>query len=225
MDVFTPNRKALVLGASGLIGTELVSQLCDHKQYSEIIIAGRTKPGIENTKIRFKQVDMTRIFDYPEVFEADDIFCCLGTTIKKAGSQEKFREVDYHMIVNSAKAAEGKCKSFVLISSIGANKDSSNFYLKTKGETENDVLACNIPSISILRPSILYGNRKEKRLGEKLGIMFMKLIQPLMIGSLKKYRGNHAENVARAMILYALENKAGKHIYISEEFEKKVKTA
>jgi uncharacterized protein YbjT (DUF2867 family) len=215
-------RKAIVLGGTGLIGNELIQLLIENSNYSEIRVLGRRNTEHKNPKVKFYPVDLSHISDSSKLFEVEDVFCCLGTTMKKAGSKEAFKRVDYDMIVNGAKSAEGKIQNFVLISSLGANPQSGNFYLKTKGETERDVNACNIPSISILRPSILFGNRHENRLGEKIGIWVMKAMGPLLVGGLKKYRGNEATTVAKAMIIYALENKPGRHVYESIEFEKKV---
>lgn len=223
MDVNTTTRKAIVLGSTGLIGTELVEQLIKQDIYSEIRILGRRNVEVNDPKIIFHQVDMDNITEHANLFDVDDVFCCLGTTIKKAGSQAAFKKVDFEMIVNAAKASEEKSKQFLMISSLGANKNSSNFYLKTKGETEAMVMATNIRSIYIFRPSILFGNRKENRTGEKIGIAFMKVLGPVLIGSLKKYRGNHAHSVAKAMILSALSNDTGKHIIESTAIEEMVK--
>ncbi len=218
-------RKAIVLGGTGLIGNELIQLLMENSNYSEIRVLGRRNTEHKNPKVKFYPVDLSHISDSTKLFEVEDVFCCLGTTMKKAGSKEAFKHVDYDMILNGAKSAEGKIQNFILISSLGANPQSGNFYLKTKGETERDLSGLNIPSISILRPSILFGNRHENRLGEKIGIWVMKAMSPLFIGPLKKYRGNKASTVAMAMVIYALENKPGRHIYESIEFEKKVAAA
>ena len=215
-------RKAVVLGGTGLIGGELIKLLVKNSSYSEIRILGRRDVDIASSKIRFYKVDMENLQQHESLFEVDVVFCCLGTTIKTAGTKEAFRKVDYDMVVNAAKIAEKYIKNFILISSLGANANASNFYLKTKGEVEKMVLESNIESISILRPSILYGNRVEKRSGEKIGIAFMKFATPILQGSLKKYRGIEATTVAEAMVIYDLEEKKGKFIYESPEIELKV---
>ncbi len=213
------NLKAVVLGGTGLIGNELIHLLADHKLFGEIRILGRRNTGLESGKIHFHQVDMEHIAEHGSLFGADVVFCCLGTTMKTAGSKEAFRKVDYNMVVDAAHIAEGKIRQFIMISSLGAKATSSNFYLRTKGEAENAVIAANIDTVHILRPSILYGDRKEKRGGEKIGIAFMKMMSPLMLGSLKKYRGNEASNVAKAMVCYSLQSEKGKFIHEPREID------
>jgi uncharacterized protein YbjT (DUF2867 family) len=220
MKVNTPPRKAIVLGGTGLIGEELIRQLIAHEAYAEISVLGRRNTAPAHPKLIFYAVDMHDMSPHANLFEVNDVFCCLGTTIKKAGSQAAFQQVDREMVIQAAQLAQDRAHQFILISSLGANKKSGNFYLKTKGETEAVVIQTSIPSISILRPSILFGNRKEKRTGEKIGIIVMKLLGPLFIGGLKKFRGNHAETVARTMLLCALNNQPGTHIYESLDIER-----
>lgn len=212
-------RKAVVLGATGLIGNELVELLATHKRYAEIRIIGRKNTPVPSSKIKFYQTDMEQLASQQELFNVNDIFCCLGTTMKTAGSKEAFRKVDYQMVADAALNSEGRVEQFLMISSLGASLKTSNFYLKTKGEVEAFICSKNIPSIHILRPSILFGNRKESRTGEKIGIAFMKTMGPLMLGSLKKFRGNEAKNVANAMIHYALLEQKGIFIHESRELE------
>lgn len=224
MEENTIPRKAVVLGGTGLIGGELIKLLIENNSYTEIRVLGRRNVDIASSKIHFFKVDMENLLQHESLFKVDDVFCCLGTTIKTAGSKEAFRKVDYEMVVNAAKATEshpceGRDQQFIMISSLGANTQVSSFYLRTKGETEKAVLETNIHSISILRPSILFGNRVEKRAGEKIGISFMKFATPILQGSLKKYRGIEAKTVAEAMIIYALAAKKGKFIYESLEIE------
>jgi uncharacterized protein YbjT (DUF2867 family) len=219
MEQNTIKYNAVVLGGTGLIGHELLKILIADPQYTEIHLIGRRDSELASSKIHFHQVDMNEISQHADLFNTDIVFCCLGSTMKSAGSKEAFYKIDFDMVVNAAKNAEGKVQQFLMISSLGANKDSSNFYLRTKGEVEAAVQELNIPSVSILRPSILFGNRKEKRSGEKMGIVFMKAIQPILIGGLKKYRGNEAANVANALVRLSKQNKQGKFIYESTEVE------
>jgi uncharacterized protein YbjT (DUF2867 family) len=216
--------KAIVLGGTGLIGDELLKLLITNPQYSQIHLVGRKDTELTSSKIHFHAVNMEDLSQYASLFEGDMVFCCLGSTMKNAGSKEAFKKVDFDMVVNAAKNSEGKAKQFIMVSSLGANKNSSNFYLRTKGETEAAVMEMKIPSISILRPSMLFGNRKEKRTGEKIGIVFMKATAPFMVGPLKKYRGNEAVSVANAMVKLAEQNKQGKFIYESTEIEEIGKT-
>jgi uncharacterized protein YbjT (DUF2867 family) len=219
MDVSINQMKAIVLGGTGLIGGELIQQLINENNYAEIHIIGRRPTDHKSSKIFFHQVNMNEISNYADLFNVDSVFCCLGTTIKTAGSQEAFRQVDYEMVVNSAKAVEGKAKQFLMVSSVGANSKSGNFYLRTKGETEDAIMQLNIPNVTIVRPSMLFGNRKEKRIGEKIGIVFMKMFEPVMLGGLKKYRGIEASKVAGAMIKLSLDVNSGKRIYESQHLE------
>jgi uncharacterized protein YbjT (DUF2867 family) len=219
MDQNTHKYSAVILGATGLIGHELLKMLMVDTRYSKVHLIGRRNTDLASSKIYFHQVDMDQLDAHADLFNVDIVFCCLGSTMKNAGSKEAFYRVDFDMVVNAAKNSEGKVKHFLMVSSLGANKNSSNFYLRTKGEAEAAVSEKNIPSISILRPSILFGNRQEKRNGEKMGIAFMKAIQPILMGGLKKYRGNHATSVARTMIKLAEENKPGKLIIESTRIE------
>lgn len=219
MDVSTKQMKAIVLGGTGLIGGELIQQLINENIYSEIHVIGRKPTDHKSSKIFFHQVDMNKIGEYSDLFNVNTAFCCLGTTIKTAGSKEAFTKVDHDMVVDAAKAGENKIEHFIMVSSLGASAKSSNFYLRTKGQTEDDILNLKIPSVTIVRPSMLFGNRKEKRTGEKIGIAFMKFAEPIMQGGLKKYRGIEASDVAKAMIKLSMDKNAGKRIYESQNLE------
>jgi uncharacterized protein YbjT (DUF2867 family) len=212
--------KAIVLGGTGLIGHELLKILIADPQFAEVHLIGRRDTDLTSSKIHFHQVDMNEIDQHASLFNADIVFCCLGSTMKNAGSKEAFYKIDFDMVASAAKNAEGKAQQFLMVSSLGANPHSSNFYLRTKGEVETAIQERNIPSISIFRPSILFGDRKEKRSGEKMGIAFMKAVQPVLIGGLKKYRGNEATHVANAMVKVSKQNKQGRFIYESTEIEK-----
>lgn len=149
---------------------------------------------------------------------ADDIFCAIGTTIKKAGSQENQYRIDCEYPNNIAKLAkENGAKQFALVSSIGANKNSNNFYLRTKGDLEEKLKSLNFNSLIIMRPSLILGNRKEFRLGEKTAIIFAKIVSPLFIGGLKKYKGVNASNIAQSMILHSNNGNQGLKIVESAE--------
>ena len=141
---------------------------------------------------------------------AGDIYCALGTTIKKAGSQSKFREVDFQYPLNLARAAKSTgALQFLLVSSVGANAHTRNFYLRTKGELEQALVDEHFGSLQIFRPSILVGARSERRPGERFGIALGRLIAPLMVGSWRKFRPIEASTVARAMVRAALQQTHG----------------
>lgn len=212
-------KTAIVLGASGLIGGYCLSHLLEDKNYSKVISLHRRK--LENTHPKLVQhiIDFENPEDYINYFKADDVFCCLGTTIKTAGSQAAFKQVDFEYVIESARfSLMNGAKQFLVVSSIGANASSANFYLRTKGRMEEELKKFPFQHIHIFRPSMLLGPRKEFRLGEYIGKVVMKIIGPLMLGPLKKYKAIHAETVAKAMINAAnIPGTKPIHIYESDE--------
>lgn len=210
-------KKALLIGASGLIGCNLLQLLLNDEQYSEVVLWSRNNIELAHPKLTEKVIDFDSDENIPtENF--DVIFCCLGTTIHKAKTQEQFYKVDHDYVVELARYAEKSGVSkFIVVSSLGAKKESSNFYLRTKGEMEYDVSQFKIPSIIFLRPSMLMGKRKEFRFGELIGKGFMKTIGFLFIG---KYKGIHAKTVAEAMVRLAKKNIEGKFIFESDQIAK-----
>jgi len=205
--VLKEKSKALIVGANGLIGNLLLREILNDPHYSEIEIWTRTSVGLQYLKLNEKIIDFDAI-DKIHVSPVDHVFCCLGTTIKKAGTKEAFRKVDFEYVVQLAKYAElaGASKFFV-VSSIGANKRSMNFYLRTKGEMEEAVKGVSIPSIYIFQPSLLFGKRKEFRFGEVISQKFMTLAGFLFIGIMKKYKGIQAKTIAYAMLKLAMNDK------------------
>lgn len=199
--------KITVFGASGLVGSHLVRLIQNDMQVDQIILANRRKLDLNYLKVKQEIIDFNRLDDYPELFNSDQIFICLGTTIKKAGSKAAFERVDLeipHQIAKLAKA--GKCKRILMISSMGANADASNFYLKTKGRAEEAVKKDGPESIVFLRPALLLGDREEFRFGERIAQVLMPLFSFLMIGPLMKYRAISAKRVAQAMKKLAKED-------------------
>lgn len=203
------NMKALVAGSTGLIGELLVKELLADDRVTEVEVLVR-KPGITSyPKLRERVIDFSEILKL-QGLSATHVFCCLGTTIKKAGSQEAFREVDYRYVADlAALAARSGCSNFTVVSSVGADAKSGNFYLRTKGEMEEAVKTSGIPSIVIMRPSMLLGDRKEFRFGEAVGKWVMKGVNPLLQGSWVKYRAVEAAAVARAMLRLSALNTPG----------------
>jgi uncharacterized protein YbjT (DUF2867 family) len=203
----TAKLKALVLGASGLVGQALVNQLIDDARYDCVICLLR-KPlngqffKRHDPKLQPMVIDFNRLEEYQGYFGVDHVYVCLGTTIKQAGSRSAFRLVDFEYVHIAAQLARAqKVLSFVWISSVGANAKSRNFYLRVKGELENAIMAMSgLTNASAVRPSLLLGNRAENRIAERLGAMFAKLISPLLVGRLAKYRPVHASTVAAQMI-------------------------
>jgi uncharacterized protein YbjT (DUF2867 family) len=210
-------KKAVILGATGLVGSALLEQLLNHPDYTTVRALVRKPTGVSHSKLEEHIINFKNFQDYTPLFEADEVFCCLGTTMKQAGSKQAFYFADHDLPVQAAKMAQLFAKKFFLVSSIGANAWSLNYYLKVKGETERDILQTTLESIYIVRPSMLLGNRKEQRKGEEIGKSLLKIFKPFMIGDLRKYRGIEAGTVARAMILLAERNEKGKFIFESQD--------
>jgi uncharacterized protein YbjT (DUF2867 family) len=214
-------KTAIIFGATGLIGKNLLNMLIIDQSYDKIKIFVRKKPGLSHAKVEVQVSDLIDIIKLKDLIKGNDLFCCLGTTISKAGSQDAFRKIDYELPTEIAMiAAENKVNGFFVVSSLGADHNSSNFYLRTKGEMEEATKKSGVNSIGIFRPSLLLGARNEFRFGETMGKTVMKLINPLLFGCLKKYRGIEAADVAKAMIAAAREHKSGANIYQSDEIQK-----
>lgn len=209
--------KASVFGATGLVGKQVVEQLIENDNYQKIILPNRRKVTYESAKVETQQIDFDHLEKHMDMFEVDHIFICLGTTINKAGSKEAFKKVDYHIPKSIAEyAAKKKVEAVVMISSLGADADSSTFYLKTKGEVEKAVKKLLGDRAFVVRPSMLFGKRQEFRLGEEVGKLLMKALFFIIP---KKYRGIHDYEVAAAMIRIANE-KPKQKIFISDELKR-----
>lgn len=210
-------KTALIIGSTGLIGSQLLNSLLESKDYDKVITFVKRDSGKQHPKLSQHIIDFDQPQSYQELIAGDDFFCTIGTTIKKAGTKEDFKKVDFEYPQQFASlASKNKVKNFLLISSLGADKSSKNFYLKTKGEIENFLKNSDFESVSILRPSLLLGNRKEFRLGERVAGVFMKTVSFLFFGKLKKYKPIESKTVAKALLMIARENKKGFHIYESD---------
>lgn len=213
-------KTALIIGSTGLIGAQLLQNLLDNTDYEKVITFNRADTGIKHPKLSEKIID----FDKPETYEnsikGDDFFCTIGTTIKQAGSKESFKKVDFEYPKQFATlASKNGVKQFLLISSMGADSKSDSFYLKTKGEIEDFLKATPFKGIAIFRPSLLLGDRKEFRFGEKIGGFLMKTFSFLFIGKLKNYKPIQSMTVAKALELIAQKEISGFKIYNSAEIE------
>lgn len=210
-------RIALVAGATGLVGSKLLKLLERNNSFEKVVVLSRKKISTTSAKTEIVLIDFDNIKEFSPM-RITDIFCCLGTTMKKAGSKDAFYEVDHNYVVKLAEL--GKilgARGFYLISSLGADKNSRNFYSRVKGETENDVIGLNYSKTGIVRPSIIFGNRDERRVLEKLGIYIVKFISPIMLGPLKKYRGNLDVDIAETLVSDSLFEREGVKIYDSLE--------
>lgn len=195
-------KTAIVIGSTGLVGTELVKELQASSDYSKIVLLSRRSVGFRDSKVVEKIID----FAAPDLagVSGDDFYCALGTTRRKAGSVAAQYQVDYEYPVNIASRlrAQGVSRVF-LVSSVGAKAGSSNFYLRTKGQLEDTIIKLGFEQIVIARPSFLIGRRPEFRTGEEVALRLMKLLSPLMVGTLRKYRGIEASLVARCLVRVA----------------------
>jgi len=213
----------LVAGATGLIGSEFLQLIRNSENYPEVIaVARRAIPSVNNTaNITQRIIDFDKLEDYIDALAATTTVCALGTTIKKAGSQEKFREVDYLLPLKIAKIVlENGGENFVLVSAVGADPDSKVFYNRVKGELEADIRKLPFKSIHILRPSLLLGEREEFRAAEALGQMFLKPIRKIFP---LKYRPIYAMEVAQKILeILSLKNE-GIKIYEGAELHSPIK--
>jgi uncharacterized protein YbjT (DUF2867 family) len=210
-------RNALVAGASGLVGGHLLDALLEDPLYREVCSLGRRPLPKQHAKLVQRTVDFARLGD-EALPSSDDAFCCLGTTIKKAGSQEAFRAVDHDAVLAFAQAArKAGAKRFLVVTALGADPRSRVFYNRVKGEVEQALQGVGFESLVILRPSLLLGERGESRPGEHAAIVLSKVLGPL----LRPFSGRpiEARTVARAMRTLAHEAPGGVRVVPSGELQ------
>ncbi|MEO6046590.1 MAG: oxidoreductase [Candidatus Kapaibacterium sp.] len=208
---------ALIVGATGLVGRNCLELLLETERYSGVVALVRRDLPMKHPRLTVHIIDFDRLEESRALLKADDIFCCLGTTIKIAGSQEAFRKVDYSYLLDVARIArEEGARQFFLVSSLGASTTSWVFYNRVKGELEEAIRKLRYPSVGIFRPSLILGDRGEFRLGEKIATVMMKIVGPLLVGPLRKYRGIQARDIARSMVTIAERNPPGFNIYGSD---------
>lgn len=200
-------KTALLFGASGLIGTYLLDELVNNETYTKIKVFGRKKHEYESVKIDMHVIEFDKPDDFADLIKGDDLFCCLGTTVKNAGSKEAAKIIDFDYPVRIARIAEqNSIKNFLVVSSLGANPKSASFYLKSKGMMEEAIRHLSFESCYSLRPSMLLGKRNEFRFGEAIGKIFFILFGWLMLGKLKRFKAVHGKDVAKVMVYLANSN-------------------
>ena len=194
-------KTALLFGASGLVGGQVLNQLISNNNYSKIKVFVRSVPQISNPKIEIIETDFNNLANHKEDIKGDDCFFCIGTTKQNSSDKNEYRRVELDVPKDIAQIAKSNSvNSFVFVSSGYADPNSSGDYLKFKGLVEEELKRLSFNKLGIMRPSFLIGDRKEKRVGEKLGIFVFKLLSPLFLGPLKKMKPIQSEKVAKAMI-------------------------
>lgn len=212
--------KAIVLGASGLVGSNVVDILARRRVFDEVLLLVRGEMEVRGAGIRQRVINFDNLDEYRNELNGNVIFSCLGTTRSQAPDNETYRRIDFEYPLQIAEAAsKNGVEQFHIISSLGADKDSLNPYLKLKGELEQALKKIPFKSIHIYRPSVITGKRNRSRLADKLLTPVMIIINPLLTGKLKKYRSIEASVIAQAMINRALTNAAGVFIYESDQIQ------
>ena len=222
MGVIEPPRErvAVIAGGTGLVGRFCLDFLLESPRYELVYALGRRGPARDHRRLTSIETDFSDLAKIG-LGQVDDVFCCLGTTIRKAGSRDAFRAVDSDLPVNFARVTRDcGADHFSLVSSLGADPNARSFYLRVKGETERAIAAVGIRSLAFLRPSLLLGDRDERRFGETLGRIVATTVRPLLVGPLRRYRAVEARDVAMAMVLVAASTPFGTHIIESETIDR-----
>ena len=210
-------KTALLFGVSGLVGGHLLNQLIKNNNYSKIKLFVRSVPQISDPKIEIIETDFNNLENHNEDIKGDDCFFCIGTTKQNSPDKNEYQRVELEVPKQIAQIAKSNLvNSFIFVSALYANPKSSGNYVRFKGMVEEELKRLNFPKLALMRPSFLMGDRKEKRVGEKIGIFVFKLLSPLLLGPIKKMRPIHSETVAKAMIIVANEN-LQKNIFESNE--------
>ena len=197
-------KTALLFGSSGLVGGHLLQELLTSNNYKKIKLFIRSNLNINDQKVEIINVDFKNLDKNRNDINGDDCFFCIGTTNKNTPDKNEYRRVEFNIPVDIANIAKSNSiKSFIYVSSGYANSKSSGAYLRNKGEVEEELKKLNFDNLKIMRPSFLLGNRKEQRIGEKIGIVIFKLFSPLFILGLKKMRPIESKVVAKAMVILA----------------------
>jgi uncharacterized protein YbjT (DUF2867 family) len=208
------SRIALIAGSTGLIGSHLLRQLLDSPAYARVIAVTRKPLDLRHPKLSNPTSDFEHLGLLREQLAVDDVFCCLGTTTAKAGGRAGLERVDYHMVVDLARAARAAgARQFLVVSAAGAALRSPAFYSRVKARMERSVMEAGYPTVHILRPSLLLGARAESRPAEHVAQLVSPMLAPFCVGPLEKYRPVQAEAVATAMLGLALTSGSGATIH------------
>ena len=211
------DRKALIAGSTGLVGKHLLQQLAKSGLYTEIISIVRRPTGIKLPNVKEEIINFENLENYEIFFNVNDIYICLGTTIKKAKTQTAFKKVDVEYPVKIATiAAKNNVQKLSVISAMGADSKSRIFYNRMKGIMEQEIIKTGIEAIYIYRPSLLLGKRSEFRFGERIASIFVRPMLFLFVGNLRKFRPIQAEKVAASMLKNCNKNMPGVNIYTND---------
>ena len=214
-------RTALVAGASGLVGAQVLRLLLEDPTYTRVTVLARRELPLSHKKLeqRIASFDrLAQIADFPRVH---DVFCCLGTTMKQAGSPDAFRKVDFTYVVELARVAvRHRASQFLVVTAVGADPQSRILYSRVKGEAEEALRRLQFESIQIFRPSLLVGARAQGRPAERVAGLLSLLVAWAFVGPLSRYRPIKAEAVARAMVRVARDAPRGTHLYESKEIRR-----
>ena len=210
-------KTALIFGSSGLVGKNLLNQIINNSNYSKVKIFVRSSLEISDQKVEIINTDFKDLEIVKSRIIGDDCFFCIGTTKKNSSDKSEYRRVELDLPKKIAQISKSNnVKTFIFVSSGFADPKNSADYLKFKGLVEEEIKSLNFEKIGILRPSFLLGNRKEKRIGEKIGILIFKLLSPIFVGPLRKMKPIHSDIVANSMIKIA-NNELDKTIFESNE--------
>jgi uncharacterized protein YbjT (DUF2867 family) len=210
-------KTAIIAGSTGLIGSELLGMLLSSPRYSHVVALSRKPLSIRSDKLTVIHTDLETIHQHSDQLAGDDVFCCLGTTMAKAGSKNKFYAVDYQYPLELAKFTKANgAKQFLIVTALGADKTSVIFYNRVKGEVEASLRLIAFESLHIFRPSFLLGERKELRVGEKIASGVFKNLDFLIP---KKYKPIAGRDVAKAMLHYASVDRKGVFIHLSADLQ------
>ena len=211
------SRTALLVGATGLIGGHVLDLLLADPRYTAVTTLGRRPLDRDHPKLNHRILDFDALAEEADVVRGDDVFCCLGTTMKQVGSREAFKKVDLHYPHQLAEIAHANgAQHYLLVSALGADVASRIFYNRVKGDVEDLVEQVPFRAVSVFRPSLLTGDREETRRGEQVGEAVLGFVKPLLVGPLRPFRPISAETVARAMVAAARQAEQGIQVYEPE---------
>ncbi len=214
-------KTALLVGATGLVGSFVLEQLLQDSSFDSVVVLSRKSLNKNNPKLKEVIVNFDELGKYSNDIKADAVFCCLGTTIKAAGSQEAFKKVDYEYPLRVAEIAkQNGASTYLIITALGSSKNSIIFYNRVKGEVEEAIGKLNFNAFHILQPSLIIGERKESRMGEGIAQKLSPVYDTLMFGPLTKYKSIKAEQIAKAMIHFSKSDAKGTLRHESDELQK-----